>query len=172
MYTARTGDINCLAIKRLTISGLFFSWIDLNFCIDDGDLVYWAAGLLHQFAIQDLYKAEICATPNIVKSLQNVLCSSEATLQRLILRLLSFLCVGSKSFRNSVLHCSSLVARLPVCLASGDTDIVHWSVVLLHDLVLSEGQCYKGTLSLYNFLIFDFLKFFFRGHMWPCYILY
>ena len=60
-----------------------------------------------------------------------------------------------------MLHCSSLVARLPVCLASGDTDIVHWSVVLLHDLVLSEGQCYIGTHSLYNFLIFDFLKFFF-----------
>ena len=55
-----------------------------------------------------------------------------------------------------MLHCSSLVARLPVCLASGDTDIVHWSVVLLHDLVLSEGQCYIGTHSLYNFLIFDF----------------
>ena len=60
-----------------------------------------------------------------------------------------------------MLHCSSLVARLPVCLASGDTDIVHWSVVLLHDLVLSEGQCYIGTHSLYNFLIFDFLNFFF-----------
>ena len=60
-----------------------------------------------------------------------------------------------------MLHCSSLVARLPVCLASGDTDIVHWSVVLLHDLVLSEGQCYIGTHSLYNFLIFDFFKFFF-----------
>ena len=55
-----------------------------------------------------------------------------------------------------MLHCSSLVARLPVCLASGDTDIVHWSVVLLHDLVLSEGQCYIETHSLYNFLIFDF----------------
>ena len=60
-----------------------------------------------------------------------------------------------------MLHCSSLVARLPVCLASGDTDIVHWSVVLLHDLVLSEGQCYIGTHSFYNFLIFDFLNFFF-----------
>ena len=55
-----------------------------------------------------------------------------------------------------MLHCNSLVGRLPVCLASGDTDIVHWSVVLLHDLVLSEGQCYIGTHSLYNFLIFDF----------------
>ena len=38
-----------------------------------------------------------------------------------------------------MLHCSSLVARLPVCLASGDNDIVHWAVVLLHDLILSEG---------------------------------
>ena len=64
-----------------------------------------------------------------------------------------------------MLHCSSLVARLPVCLASGDTDIVHWSVVLLHDLVLSEGQCYIGTHSLYNFFNFGlFLIFFFPGH--------
>ena len=101
--------------------------------------MYWAAGLLHQFAIQDLHKAEICATPNIIKSLQSVLCLSEAILQRLILRVLSFLCVGNQSFRTNVLHCSSLVARLPVCLASGDNDIVHWAVVLLHDLILSEG---------------------------------
>ena len=101
--------------------------------------MYWAAGLLHQFAIQDLHKTEICAIPNIIKSLQSVLCSSEAILQRLILRVLSFLCVGNHSFRTNVLHCSSLVARLPVCLASGDNDIVHWAVVLLHDLILSEG---------------------------------
>ena len=106
---------------------------------DDSDLVYWAAGLLHQFAIQDLHKTQICAIPNIIKSLQNVLCSSEAILQRLILRVVSFLCVGNQSFRSSILHCSSLVARLPICLASGDSDIVHWAVVLLHDLLLSEG---------------------------------
>ncbi|XP_067026328.1 uncharacterized protein [Acropora muricata] len=107
---------------------------------DDSDLVYWAAGLLHQFAIQDLHKAEICAIPNIIKALQNVLCSSEAILQRLILRVLSFLCVGNQPFRTKVLACSSLLARLPVCLASGDNDIVHWAVVLLHDLILSEGS--------------------------------
>ena len=76
---------------------------------------------------------------DIIKSLQSVLCSSEAILQRLILRVLSFLCIGNQSFRSNVLHCSSLVARLPVCLASGDNDIVHWAVVLLHDLILSEG---------------------------------
>ena len=111
-------------------------------CADDSDLVYWAAGLLHQFAIQDLHKAEICATPNIIKSLQNVLCSSEAILQRLILRVLSFLCVGNQSFRTNVRACSSLLARMPVCLASGDNDIVHWAVVLLHDLILSEGLCF------------------------------
>lgn len=107
---------------------------------DDSDLVYWAAGLLHQFAIQDLHKAEICKTPNIIKSLQNALCSSEAILQRLILRVLSFLCVGNQPFRTNVLASSSLLARLPVCLASGDNDIVHWAVVLLHDLILSEGS--------------------------------
>lgn len=111
----------------------------LFLCTDDSDLVYWAAGLLHQFAIQDLHKAEICAIPNIIKALQNVLCSSEAILQRLILRVLSFLCVGNQPFRTKVLACSSLLARLPVCLASGDNDIVHWAVVLLHDLILSEG---------------------------------
>lgn len=50
-----------------------------------------------------------------------------------------------------MLHCSSLVARLPVCLASGDNDIVHWSVVLLHDLVLSEGLCSIGSLIIGRF---------------------
>ena len=125
-----------------------FCFISLS--TDDSDLVYWAAGLLHQFAIQDLHKAEICKTPNIIKSLQNALCSSEAILQRLILRVLSFLCVGNQPFRTNVLASSSLLARLPVCLASGDNDIVHWAVVLLHDLILSEGLFFVCNLLYVN----------------------
>ena len=105
--------------------------------------MYWAAALIHEFAIKDLYKPRICATPNIIKSLQVVLSASESILQRIVLRIISFLCVGNQSFRSTVLHCASLVARLPVCFASGDKDVVHWAVVLLHDLLLSAGIVYR-----------------------------
>lgn len=78
--------------------------------------------------------------PNIVKLLQAVLSTSEAILQRIVLRVISFLCVGNQEFRNKVVQCNSLLARLTVCFASGDHDVVHWAVVLLHDLLLSSGM--------------------------------
>ena len=113
---------------------------DAYFSIDDHDLVYWAAALLHEFAVKGVQKPRICEVPNIIKSLQTVLLTSEALLQRIILRIISFLCHGNTNFSTSLLQCTSLLARLPICFASGDSDVIHWSVVVLHDILLSSGN--------------------------------
>lgn len=102
--------------------------------------MYWATALIHEYTVKDLYRGQICAIPNIIKILQGVLSTSEAILQRIVLRVISFLCLGDQEFRNKVLSCNSILTKLTVCFASGDPDVVHWAVVLLHDLLLSSGM--------------------------------
>lgn len=122
---------------------------------DDHDLVYWAAALLHEYAVKGVQKPRICETPIIVKSLQNVLLTSESLLQRIILRIISFLCHGNMSFSTALLQCSSLIARLPICFASGDNDVVHWSVVVLHDILMSSGVLYALVIQISLKLLFS-----------------
>ncbi|XP_032239903.1 uncharacterized protein LOC5514394 isoform X2 [Nematostella vectensis] len=112
---------------------------------DDSDLIYWAGALIHEYSVKDQFKSQICEIPNVVRLFLGVLSTSEAILQRIILRVLSFLCVGNNDFRSSVLDCKGLLSRLPVCMASGDKDVVHWAVVLLHDLLLSTGSSNKTS---------------------------
>ena len=39
--------------------------------------------------------------------------------------------------------------HLPVCLASGETDVVHWGLVLLHDLaVAGSDQDVAGKMAV------------------------
>ena len=118
---------------------MFGSQIKLTYISfsDNSELIYWAVGLIHEFAINNVAVEEICNIPILMKSLHSVLVSSEATQQRLILRVLRYLSSSSQEFRLSVLHYKQLLARLPVCLASGDEDLVTSSLILIHDIAKS-----------------------------------
>ncbi|XP_066278423.1 uncharacterized protein [Branchiostoma lanceolatum] len=103
---------------------------------EDPELVYWAVAIIHEFAINDLYKETICSIPRLLYSLQKVLAASEANLQRLVLRVICFLCLHNDTFKNRVLSNGNISERLSVCLSSGDKDVVHWALVLTHDLAM------------------------------------
>ena len=93
--------------------------------------------MLHEFVALDVAIPEIYSAPILLKSLCSVLISSEASIQRLVLRVLRFLCESSEDFRNKTIHSKQLLARLPVCLASGDPDVTSWSLYLTHDIAKS-----------------------------------
>eukprot|EP00058_Branchiostoma_floridae_P023406 XP_002608896.1 hypothetical protein BRAFLDRAFT_85546 [Branchiostoma floridae] len=103
---------------------------------EDPELVYWAVAVIHEFAINDLYKETICSIPRLLYSLQKVLAASEANLQRLVLRVICFLCLHNDDFKKKVLSNGNISERLSVCLSSGDKDVVHWALVLTHDLAM------------------------------------
>ena len=43
-------------------------------------------------------------------------------------------------FKSEVLDNAPLMEHLPVCLASGEADVVHWGLVLLHDLAVAGSD--------------------------------
>lgn len=119
-------------MASMTVTNLYFSLFSENH-----ELVYWAVGLLHEFVTLDIALPEICAVPILLRSLHNVLISSEASIQRLVLRVLRFLCENSEDFKAKTIHSKQLLARLPICLASGDNDVASWSLYLIHDIAKS-----------------------------------
>ena len=76
-----------------------------------------------------------------MKTLYQILVSSESSLQRLVLRIYGFLSINDDNFKGKLLNFQPLIKRLSVCLASGDSDLVYWSLVLVHDLAMM-GKSY------------------------------
>lgn len=114
---------------------------------DNRELVYWAVGLIHEFAINNVAIEEICSVPILLKSLYSVLVSSEAAVQRLVLRVLRYLSESSEEFKLAVIHYKQLLARLPICLASGDEDLVSWSLFLIHDIAKTGAEAIELLLQ-------------------------
>eukprot|EP01135_Chromosphaera_perkinsii_P002552 Nk52_evm68s224 gene=Nk52_evmTU68s224 len=102
---------------------------------DDAELVYWALGLIHELALKDVGKDELRECPGILKAIYGVLNSSEANVQKIVLRTLGFLAIKNDVFKYRVLN-SGILSRLVVCLSSGDPDVSHWAIVLIHDLAM------------------------------------
>lgn len=109
---------------------------------DDVEVSFWSVALLHEFAVHNVYRKELCLLPYLIKNLQSTLMASEAGVQRLILRVLAFLALRNDSFKSDLLQNKPLIGHLPTCLASGNKDVVHWALVLVHDLAM------KGRLAL------------------------
>ena len=103
--------------------------------------------MLHEFAALYTALPEICAVPTLLKSLYRVLTSSEASIQRLVLRVLRFLCESSEDFKTRTIYNKQLLARLPICLASGDSEVISWSLYLIHDIAKS-GKMHLITLEV------------------------
>ena len=112
----------------------------ISLSVENNELVYWAVGLIHEFSVNNVALEEICGVPILLKSLYSVLVSNDASVQRLVFRVLRYLSDSSEEFKMSVIHHKQLLARLPVCLASGDEDLVSWSLFLVHDIA-KTGLC-------------------------------
>ena len=103
----------------------------------------------------DFFPGVIAKIPNLVKTLYQILVSSESNLQRLILRIYCFLSINDDSFKGKLVNFKPLMKRLSVCLASGNSDLVYWSLVLVHDLAMT-GKFYILHMYLESHFIANF----------------
>ncbi|XP_033109780.1 uncharacterized protein LOC117111027 isoform X2 [Anneissia japonica] len=118
---------------------------------DDAELVYWAAALIHEFSVADVLRNEICQIPFLIESLQKALqTGGEAPLQRLILRVICFLALHNDHFKLSLINQKGLIERIPVCLASGEKEVIHWSLVLVHDIAMIGKKALENLLNFTN----------------------
>ncbi|XP_070540296.1 uncharacterized protein [Ptychodera flava] len=114
---------------------------------EENVLVYWAVALLHEFAVNEVLRDNICKLPYLMKSLQKALYGGQAGLQRLVLRVICFLALRNEPFKLEVLACNRILSRIPICLSSGDKDVVHWALVLTHDLAMIGKAAVEMLLS-------------------------
>ncbi|XP_071492443.1 uncharacterized protein [Diadema antillarum] len=114
---------------------------------EDVEISFWAVALLHEFAVHHVYRKELCSLPYLIKNLQTTLMSSEAGVQRLILRVLAFLALRNDPFKADLLKNKALLGHFPTCLASGNRDVVHWALVLVHDLAVLGKQSLETLLD-------------------------
>ena len=51
-----------------------------------------------------------------------------------------YVCLLSDDFKSDVIDNTVLMQHIPVCLSSGEPEVVHWGMVLLHDLAVSGSE--------------------------------
>ncbi|KAG0315475.1 40s ribosomal protein L44e [Dissophora globulifera] len=90
---------------------------------DDFELVYWALGLMHEFAIKGEALEEFKLTRGLCLSINVLLAADEAYISRIVLRTLKFLMLQDG-------------LRLAKCLASKDDDVKYWALSVAHEFVL------------------------------------
>ncbi|KAG0197319.1 hypothetical protein BGX28_009175 [Mortierella sp. GBA30] len=101
---------------------------------DDFELVYWAIGLMHEFAIKGVALEEFKAVNGLCRSLNVLLAADESYISRVVLRTLKYMMLQDPIFQVEALN-AGIGLRLAKCLASKDDDIKYWSLSLTHEFV-------------------------------------
>eukprot|EP00124_Ichthyophonus_hoferi_P004695 Ihof_evm1s551 gene=Ihof_evmTU1s551 len=114
---------------------------------DDAELVWWALGLIHELALKDIGKEEIRKSHGVLKAFLQVLTSTESNALIYVLRTLGFLAIRNDEFKMEILN-SPILDHVLNNMNFSNTDIVYWTVVLLHDLAMSGEKAATKLLQL------------------------
>ncbi|KAG0370170.1 40s ribosomal protein L44e [Gamsiella multidivaricata] len=102
---------------------------------DDFELVYWALGLMHEFAIKGVALDDFKETRGLCRSINMLLAAEESYISRIVLRTLKFLMLQDPLFQLQALS-AGIGLRLAKCLASKDDDVKYWALGVAHEFVL------------------------------------
>lgn len=122
--------------QEIAALGVLPHLVGLLRCEEEENIVQWSGIIIHHFCCFDIDVRNLSKIPGIVKILLSVLNSNEATIQKTVLRIINYLCISSNLFQKNLLNEKPLLKRLSVCLASGNKEVVHGSLMLLHDLAM------------------------------------
>ncbi|RDD40548.1 RING finger and SPRY domain-containing protein 1 [Trichoplax sp. H2] len=130
---------NISALTEIGQHKVYYTAI-MYFTADDEEARYWAATLIHEFVCNDIYRKEISCIPTLMKSCRHALSKSDSGIQKIILRICSFLVMKDDQFYKKILECKGFLNRLPICLASSDYEVAHWTLALVHDLAMIDKE--------------------------------
>ncbi|KAF9354432.1 hypothetical protein BGX26_007755, partial [Mortierella sp. AD094] len=102
---------------------------------DDFELVYWALGLMHEFAIKGVALDDFKETRGLCRSINVLLAADEDYISRMVLRTLKFMMLQDDAFQLQALN-AGIGLRLAKCLASKDDDVKYWALSVAHEFVL------------------------------------
>jgi hypothetical protein len=102
--------------------------------------VFWALGLLHELIIRDVATVELRrATRVLHAALFTVLASSEAEMQRNVLRVIGLLLSRQPRF-GTVASTHRSILLLVTAMGSGDSDVAIRAATVLHALVVAQPR--------------------------------
>ncbi|KAF9572161.1 hypothetical protein EC968_010167 [Mortierella alpina] len=101
---------------------------------DDFELVYWAIGLMHEFAVKGVALEQFKAVNGLCRSLNVLLAADESYISRVVLRTLKYMMLQDPIFQLQALN-AGIGQRIPKCLISKDDDVKYWTLSLTHEFV-------------------------------------
>ncbi|KAI8993197.1 hypothetical protein BDB01DRAFT_716414 [Pilobolus umbonatus] len=144
----------CLqSLVRITSNELLHhDIIDLiGMCLkgDDGELIYWAAGLMHEFVMQNIASDQFREIKGIHAILMGLLSVDEIYISRVALRVIKFMSSGQSSgqikFRQEIVRIG-MVKKIMHCL-SMDDDGIKYRVVLCINAIAVQAESHHDILS-------------------------
>ncbi|KAF9190587.1 hypothetical protein BGZ51_008438 [Haplosporangium sp. Z 767] len=101
---------------------------------DDLELVYWAIGLMHEFAIKGVELVRFKEVRGLLRSLNVLLAADESYISIIVLRTLKVMILRDSFYQLQALH-AGIGLRLAKCLASKDDDVKYWALSVAHEFV-------------------------------------
>ena len=129
-----TSNVEANEAKRVLTELMEYDIVDLiSNCLrgDDVELIYWAAGLMHEFVLKDVDADRFRKIKGIHTILAGLLSAEEMYISRVILRTIKFMAFGQDSFRGDMVQ-SGIVKKIMHCLSLDDEDVRYWAILCLH----------------------------------------
>lgn len=126
--------------KKILLELLDYNIIELiSICLrgDDVELIYWAAGLMHEFVIKDVVADKFRQIKGIHTILSGLLSAEEMYISRVILRTIKFMAAGQDKFLQDMVR-SGMVKKIMHCLSLNDEDVKQWAILCIH-VVAGQG---------------------------------
>lgn len=142
-----------LSLQDFNIIGLISSSLKQ----EDPDLVYWALGLMHEFAVKDVFREEFRSLTVCSLNLVRLLCSSEPATAKLVVRVFKFLGIRAPKYIKMLVSMKA-VSKVLECLNSDDEDCQYWSLTLMHDFVSIPDAVFEVINSSFFSSLLDLVK--------------
>ncbi|KAI9244676.1 hypothetical protein BDA99DRAFT_528851 [Phascolomyces articulosus] len=127
-------NVDVVEAKNILTELLEYNVIDLisiSLRSEDLELVYWAAGLMHEFVLKDVAAQQFREIKGIHAILNGLLAAEEIYISRVVLRTIKFMAYGQDNFRQEMVN-SSMVKKIMRGLTLDDDDVRYWSILCIH----------------------------------------
>ncbi|KAI9314574.1 hypothetical protein BX666DRAFT_2029445 [Dichotomocladium elegans] len=126
-------NVEASVVKSILEELLQYRIIDLlSICLraEDLELVYWAAGLMHEFVVKDVAAQQFRDIKGLHGILNGLLAAEEVYISRFVLRTIKFMAQGHEKFCLEMIH-SDMVKKIMRSLKLEDDDVRYWSVMCI-----------------------------------------
>ncbi|CEG74833.1 hypothetical protein RMATCC62417_09971 [Rhizopus microsporus] len=149
-----TSNVDVAEAKKILLELLDYNIIELiSICLrgDDVELIYWAAGLMHEFVIKDVVADKFRQIKGIHTILSGLLSAEEMYISRVILRTIKFMAAGQDKFLQDMVR-SGMVKKIMHCLSLNDEDVKQWAILCIH-VVAGQVESHQDIITAPEFEI-------------------